>query len=75
MVPNLDCMPWGDLFDFVRRYTQPTRRDAAELIGDRRRRYTRIASELAFYAVHKMEGCPARGRRELTYQDAPGGAV
>ena len=55
MVPNLDDMPRDDLFVFVRRYTRPTRRDAAELIGDRRRGYTRIASSLGFYAVHRME--------------------
>lgn len=62
-VPNLDGMSEDELMAFWKRYNRPTRADAEELIGDRRKLFTVITSHLASYAVNKATsmGCRKRG--------------
>ncbi len=52
-IPNLDAMSIDELWIFHGRYSRPTRKDAAELIGDKRPGYTTICGTLAAYAINK----------------------
>jgi len=59
-IPNLDCMSSDELMAFWKRYHRPSRKDAAELIGERRKGYTTLASELACYACNKAVAMDCR---------------
>jgi hypothetical protein len=53
-VPNLDCMSNDELWEFWKRYQRRrTRKDMAELIGDKRKGYTVLAARLGAYACYK----------------------
>lgn len=63
MVPNLDAMDQEELMKFWKRFHRPRRKEAAELIGDRRKGYTNLASLIAGYACNKAVamGCREKG--------------
>lgn len=65
-IPNFDSMTQQELMDFWSRYTRPSRRDAEELIGDRRPGFTNIASKIANYACNKAVamGCQVKGETD-----------
>lgn len=52
-IPNLDCLTCGELMDFWFKYNKPKRKEAQELIGDKRKGYIRITQNLAYYALNK----------------------
>ena len=62
-VPNLDCLPAGELIGMALKYDRASRKEARELIGDSRPGYTRIVKNLACYAWNKStaESCRLRG--------------
>lgn len=65
-VPNLDCMSQDELWAFWKRYHRPSRKDAAELIGDRRPGYTTLAALLASYACNKAVAMKCRLDGDIT---------
>lgn len=73
-VPNLDAMTSTELMAFWKRYHRPTRKDAAELIGDRRKGFTNLTSALAAYACAKACAMDLRLKGEIaratTYEEA-----
>jgi hypothetical protein len=73
-IPNLDAMSADDLMKFWSRYHRATRKDAAELIGDKRPGYTNLAATLAAYAVNKSTAmtCRLEGKIQSAkiYEDA-----
>lgn len=64
-VPNLDAMTDSDLMAFWKRYSRPSRKDAEELIGDRRKGFTTIAGRLAGYAANKATAMTCRARGDI----------
>lgn len=52
-IPNFDAMTEDELMKFWSKYHRPRRKDAEELIGDRRKGFTNIAADLANYACNK----------------------
>lgn len=60
---NFDGMTREQLMEFWARYHVPSRRDAAALIGDKRKGYVRFTEMLAAYACNKAVamGCRADG--------------
>ncbi len=64
-VPNLDCMPADELMDFWKKFQRPSRKDAEELVGDRRRGYTTIAGKLAGYASNKATAVRCRQKGKI----------
>lgn len=64
-VPNLDAMPAGELMDFWKKFQRPTRKDAEELVGDRRKGYTTIAGKLAGYASNKATAIRCRLKGQI----------
>ena len=74
MVPNLDAMTESDLMAFWSRYHRATRKDAADLIGDKRRGYIALAWLLAAYACDKACAMSLREKgeiaRAMTYEHA-----
>lgn len=58
--PNLDCMDEAELRAFWRRYHRPSRRDAEELVGSRRRGYVRDVAAMAAYAISKAAAISCR---------------
>lgn len=65
-VPNLDAMSADDLWAFWQRYARPSRKDAAALIGDRRRGYTTLCGALAGYASNKATAMRCRESGDIT---------
>jgi len=65
-VPNLDAMSEAELMDFWNHYHRASRKDAEELIGDRRRGFMRIAATLANYACNKATAMTCRLRGDIT---------
>lgn len=61
-IPNFDAMTAEDLFNFALKFRKPSRKAAAELIGDTRDGYTKIARELARYAEAKCVAMKARAK-------------
>lgn len=59
-VPNLDAMTHDELMNFWARYHRATRKDAAELIGDKRKGYIGLAADLANYACNKAVAMSCR---------------
>lgn len=64
-IPNLDCQTSDDLMDFWARYHRGSRRDAAELIGDKRPLFTVYARNVAAYACNKAVAMQCRLRGEI----------
>ena len=64
-VPNLDAMPEADLWAFWKRYARPSRKDAEELIGDRRNGFTVLSGRLAGYASNKATAMSCRVRGDI----------
>lgn len=71
-IPNFDAMTEAELRAFWSKYHRPTRKNAAALVGDRRKGYIGICHTLAVYAMSK--GCAVRLRtvgeiaRAMTYE-------
>lgn len=65
-VPNLDAMSADSLMDFWHKYHRPGRKDAAALIGDTRKGYTRLASDLANYACNKAVAMRCRESGDIS---------
>lgn len=65
MVPNLDGMSERDLMAFWSRYHRPSRKDAADMVGDRRKGYTDICATLANYACNKAVAMACRRRGDV----------
>ncbi len=59
-VPNLDAMTHDALMAFWKRYHRASRRDAEDLVGDRRKGFTNIAADLANYACNKAVAMTCR---------------
>jgi hypothetical protein len=59
-------MTQEDLMAFWKRFHRATRKDAAELIGDRRKGFTTIAATLANYACNKAVAMTCRLRGDIT---------
>ncbi len=59
-IPNFDAMSANELMSFWARYSRPTRKDAAALIGDKRPGYTTICGTLAAYACNKAVAMKCR---------------
>lgn len=59
-VPNFDAMDREELMEFWKKYHRPSRKDAEALIGDRRKRFTSLASTLACYASNKAAAIACR---------------
>lgn len=72
-VPNFDAMTETELMAFWKRYHRATRKDAEQLVGDRRKGFTVIAAMLANYACNKSVAmkCRLDGRitAALVYED------
>lgn len=75
-LPDFSRMSSDELMAFWKRYTRPTRRDAAALIGDTRPGFTKVAHKLAAYAsnlaTHKLypsAQVPLRNMRVGSYLD------
>lgn len=67
MVPNLDGMTEAELWAFWKEHRQGRGRKAsAELIGDRRPGYTRIAGDLAAYACNKAVAMSCRLKGDIS---------
>lgn len=65
-IPNLDAMTEDELMAFWQRYqNRQTRKDAAELIGDRRKGYTVLAAKLGGYASNKAAAIACRSRGDI----------
>lgn len=64
-VPNLDAMPEDELMAFWSRYARPSRKDAEELIGDRRKGFTTLSGRLAGYASNKATAITCRLRGDI----------
>lgn len=64
-VPNLDAMSEEELGKFWGRYHRARRKDAEALIGDTRKNYTIIASDLANYAINKSCAMSLRKKGEI----------
>jgi hypothetical protein len=65
-VPNLDAMTPDDLMEFWLRYQQhTTRKDAATLIGDRRKGFTTLAKDLGAYAANKATAMRCRLKGDI----------
>ncbi len=73
-IPNFDAMDKGELMEFWKRYARPSRKDAEELIGDRRKGFTTISGTLAAYASNKATAisCRLKGKIDaaLGYEEA-----
>ena len=71
-IPNFDAMDKDELLDFWFKYSRATRAEAEELIGDRRRGFTILAKDLAYYASNKgtAVACRLKGdiRAALVYE-------
>lgn len=67
-IPNFDCMSAEELLNFWSKYNRATRKDAAELIGDKRKGYLGITSTLVSYAMAK--NCAMKLRLEGEIQRA-----
>ncbi len=59
-IPNFDAMEQDELWAFWKRYTRASRKDAAELVGDRRAGFTKVAATLANYACNKAVAMKCR---------------
>lgn len=64
-IPNLDLLTEKELMDFWSKYHQASRKDAAELIGDKRPGYTNLAATLANYACNKATAISCRLRGDI----------
>lgn len=64
-IPNFDAMAPDELMAFWSRYHRATRKDAAELVGDRRKGYTNIAATAANYACNKAVAMQCRLRGDI----------
>ncbi len=64
-IPNFDAMTANKLMSFWSRYNRPNRKDAAELIGDKRPGYTTLCGTLAAYASNKAAAMQCRERGDI----------
>ncbi len=64
-IPNLDSLDIGDLEAFYHKYNQPSRNDAAELIGHRCRGYIKVTKLLAQYALYCSTAKALRTKGEM----------
>lgn len=65
MIPNFDGMTQGELMEFWSRYHRASRKDAEELVGDRRKGYTNIAAVVANYACNKAVAMTCRVKGDI----------
>jgi len=64
-IPNLDAMTSSDLMAFWIKYRRPARKDALELIGDKREGYTTLCGSLAGYASNKATAMVCREKGDI----------
>ena len=64
-IPNFDAMTHDELMNFWSRYHRPTRKDAEELLGGKRKGYTNIVATLANYACNKAVAISCRLRGDI----------
>ena len=69
-IPNFDGMTSAELMAFWKKYTRPTRKDAAALIGDTRKGYTTLAARCAAYAVNKATAMTCREAGKISSAQA-----
>ncbi len=63
-IPNFDAMTSEELMDFWKKYSRPTRKDAAALVG-KQKGYITLCGQLAAYACNKAVAMRCRVRGDI----------